>query len=221
MIEEVAKDPGSTIVVRQEGKNYQVIDHETGEKMVVASDGTIMSRSEMPLKTTEEDVKKLPVFVWVAMSGILAVLLFMGIFPVVRRKKSAHRGARSRKLRSIYSVAVSIVIYMCLVIFVEGICLYTSYAKLTDRTTILIMAFCAATAIVFSVVLWMQYHYKHRAIRYLAYSLAGATVTNGLVTIWLWRNQWIEPSSLLIVGVEVLLTIVCFRMVSLIKQKNR
>lgn len=221
MIEDAAQNPNRTTVIRQDGNKYQIIDFETGEQMEVASDGTVLSHSEIPFKTQEKAIHKLPDWIWAVLFALLAALFAIGVVNAFRRKKSEHRGSQNKKLRTIYSVMVSVVICVCVSIAFGAVCLYAGYIGITGNHMMRTILISLGVALAFGVVLWMQYHYKHRAIRYVAYAFAVATVADAAIVIWLLNKRQIEQSSLLIIGIEALVTIVCFRMVSLLKHKSR
>lgn len=221
MIQESSGEKNPATVVRQEGDNYQILDYETGMQMTVSPDGTVLSRSEIPLKTKAITASEGLGRMWILLITVLVLLIVFGILLIVSRKKNNHREKRYKKLRTIYSVAVSVVVCACMVLFFTNLGLYVLCAGVTEAEVLAVMGLCLLLIVVLGSLLWKQYHYKHRAMRYLAYSMAAATVINGIITILLCRKQWMDQRGFLLIGVEALLTLVCFRLVSLIKQKSR
>lgn len=221
MIQEISEEKTSGTIVRQEGDNYQILDYETGMQMTVSPDGTVLSRSEIPLKAKAITAGGGMSGIWILLIAVSVLLVVFGILLTFSRKKNNHREKRYKKLRTIYSVAVSVVVCVCMVLFFTELNLYVLTAGLAKGAVLVTMSLCLVLAIVFGILLWVQYHYKHRAMRYLAYSMAAATVINGIITILLCQKQWMDQRGFLLIGVEALLTLVCFRLVTLIKQKSR
>ncbi len=221
MIQEISEEKTAGTIVRQKGDNYQILDFETGMQMTVSPDGTVLSRSEIPLKTKSITAGGGLSRMWILFIAVSVLLIVFGIFLAASRKKNNHREKRYKNLRTLYSVAVSVVVCACMVLFFTDLGLYVLFAGVTEVEVLTVMGLCLLLVVVLGSLLWVQYHYKHRAMRYLAYSMAAATVINGSITILLCRKQWMDQRGFLLIGVEALLTLVCFRLVSLIKQKSR
>ncbi len=219
LIQETSGKKSQTIV-RKDGENYRILNYETGEETTMSSDGKVLSQSSIPLKTKAITTDGSWGYRWIVIIVVIALLIVLGIVLRLSRKKG--KGKKSYKqLRMLYSIASSVVICASVALFFTNLGMYVLTAGLTDAKVLSVMVICLVIAIVFGMLLWLQYHYKHRAMRYLACSMGAATVINAVITVFLCRGDWMDSRSFLLIGVEALLTLICFRLMVVIKKKSR